>query len=245
MPADYGGDRGSPARERLPASAAHANSERRRTSRTGENRMRKWLPLVTVCLGHVHAADRRHDRERRAARHGDRPEDVLRVAAVGGRRLRAGAGRAGAGDGLDRRPRRPPAGLRRRARPVRRGVARLRHRAELRACSSPPAPCRASAPPAMFATTFALLNSSYSGRDRGTAYGLWGAVAGASAAVGPIIGGLLTEGRVLAVDLLREPAGQRAGHRAVPARAHRRARHDQGRGWTSPASSPSARPPAR
>ncbi len=47
---------------------------------------------------------------------------------------------------------------------------------------------------AMFATTFALLNSNYSGRDRGTAYGLWGAVAGASAAVGPIIGGLLTEG---------------------------------------------------
>ncbi|HSY15176.1 MAG TPA: MFS transporter [Jatrophihabitantaceae bacterium] len=47
---------------------------------------------------------------------------------------------------------------------------------------------------AMFATTFALLNSSYQGRDRGTAYGIWGAVTGASAAVGPIIGGLLTQG---------------------------------------------------
>jgi EmrB/QacA subfamily drug resistance transporter len=47
---------------------------------------------------------------------------------------------------------------------------------------------------AMFATTFALLNSNYTGRDRGTAYGMWGAVAGASAAVGPILGGLLTEG---------------------------------------------------
>jgi EmrB/QacA subfamily drug resistance transporter len=46
---------------------------------------------------------------------------------------------------------------------------------------------------AMFATTFPLINSSYSGRDRGTAYGVWGAVAGASAAVGPIIGGVLTE----------------------------------------------------
>ncbi len=46
---------------------------------------------------------------------------------------------------------------------------------------------------AMLATTFALLNSSYTGRDRGTAYGMWGAVAGASAAVGPIIGGVLTE----------------------------------------------------
>jgi EmrB/QacA subfamily drug resistance transporter len=47
---------------------------------------------------------------------------------------------------------------------------------------------------AMFATTFALLNSNYSGRDRGTAFAMWGAVAGASAAVGPIIGGALTEG---------------------------------------------------
>ncbi len=47
---------------------------------------------------------------------------------------------------------------------------------------------------AMFATTFALINSSYQGRDRGTAYGMWGAVSGASAAIGPILGGLLTQG---------------------------------------------------
>jgi EmrB/QacA subfamily drug resistance transporter len=46
---------------------------------------------------------------------------------------------------------------------------------------------------AMFATTVALLTGSYSGRDRGTAFGMWGAVAGASAAVGPIIGGVLTQ----------------------------------------------------
>ncbi|MFR9727326.1 MFS transporter [Streptomyces sp. MS19] len=47
---------------------------------------------------------------------------------------------------------------------------------------------------AMFATTFALINRSYTGPDRGTAYGIWGAVAGASAAVGPLLGGLLTGG---------------------------------------------------
>jgi EmrB/QacA subfamily drug resistance transporter len=47
---------------------------------------------------------------------------------------------------------------------------------------------------AMFATTIALLNSSYQGRDRGTAFGIWGAVAGGAAAAGPVIGGLLTEG---------------------------------------------------
>ncbi len=46
---------------------------------------------------------------------------------------------------------------------------------------------------AMFATTIALLNASYQGRDRGTAFGVWGAVSGASAAVGPVLGGLLTE----------------------------------------------------
>src|SRR4051794_20734629 len=45
----------------------------------------------------------------------------------------------------------------------------------------------------MFATTFALLNSNYTGRDRGTAYGICGAVTGASPAVGPVIGGVLTE----------------------------------------------------
>ena len=45
----------------------------------------------------------------------------------------------------------------------------------------------------MFATTIALINSSYDGRDRGTAFGVWGAVVGASAALGPILGGALTE----------------------------------------------------
>ncbi|GAA1985048.1 MFS transporter [Kitasatospora viridis] len=46
---------------------------------------------------------------------------------------------------------------------------------------------------AMFATTMALLNTSYQGKDRGIAFGVWGAVNGAAAAAGPIVGGLLTE----------------------------------------------------
>ena len=46
---------------------------------------------------------------------------------------------------------------------------------------------------AMFATTVALLSVAYTGRDRGVAFGVWGAVNGAAAAAGPIVGGLLTE----------------------------------------------------
>src|SRR5690348_11401480 len=45
---------------------------------------------------------------------------------------------------------------------------------------------------AMFATTMALISNSYSGRDRGIAFGAWGAVNGAAAATGPLAGGLLT-----------------------------------------------------
>jgi EmrB/QacA subfamily drug resistance transporter len=45
----------------------------------------------------------------------------------------------------------------------------------------------------MFATTTAMLNATYTGRDRGVAFGVWGAVNGAGSALGPLVGGLLTE----------------------------------------------------
>ena len=47
---------------------------------------------------------------------------------------------------------------------------------------------------AMFATTAALIATTYHGRRRGTAFGVWGAVNGLAAACGPLLGGLLTEG---------------------------------------------------
>ncbi|MEV6479508.1 MFS transporter [Streptomyces sp. NPDC051576] len=47
---------------------------------------------------------------------------------------------------------------------------------------------------AMFATTLPLLGSVYQGRQRSTALGVWGAVSGGAAAVGPVLGGVLTAG---------------------------------------------------
>lgn len=47
---------------------------------------------------------------------------------------------------------------------------------------------------AMLSTTLPLLGSVYQGRQRSAALGVWGAVSGAAAAVGPVLGGLLTQG---------------------------------------------------
>ncbi len=46
----------------------------------------------------------------------------------------------------------------------------------------------------MYATSLALLAQEFHGKERGTAFGIWGASIGASAAVGPLLGGALTEG---------------------------------------------------
>jgi EmrB/QacA subfamily drug resistance transporter len=46
---------------------------------------------------------------------------------------------------------------------------------------------------AMFTATLAVINSTYAGKDRGIAFGVWGAVNGVAAAAGPLLGGLITE----------------------------------------------------
>jgi EmrB/QacA subfamily drug resistance transporter len=47
---------------------------------------------------------------------------------------------------------------------------------------------------AMFSTSLALLGNAFQGRERGVAFGIWGAVTGLATAVGPVVGGALTTG---------------------------------------------------
>jgi len=46
----------------------------------------------------------------------------------------------------------------------------------------------------MFATSLALLANEFHGRERGTAFGIWGATTGGAVAIGPLAGGIVTEG---------------------------------------------------
>jgi EmrB/QacA subfamily drug resistance transporter len=46
----------------------------------------------------------------------------------------------------------------------------------------------------MFATSLALIAGAFVGRERGVAFSIWGATIGASVAVGPLIGGAITDG---------------------------------------------------
>jgi EmrB/QacA subfamily drug resistance transporter len=76
----------------------------------------------------------------------------------------------------------------------------------------------------MFATALALIAQEFPPRERGTAIGLWGATTGFAVAVGPLIGGVITEHLgwewiffvnvpvaliAIAITLLRVPEGER------------------------------------
>ena len=60
--------------------------------------------------------------------------------------------------------------------------------------------------------TLTLLSAAVSPQRRGLALGAWGAVGGLAIAIGPLVGGAVVEGCVLAVDLLAERADR---HRAA------------------------------
>ncbi|HEY5246205.1 MAG TPA: MFS transporter [Acidimicrobiales bacterium] len=46
----------------------------------------------------------------------------------------------------------------------------------------------------LFATSLALLAQTFHGRERGVAFGIWGAVTGVATSLGPVLGGLITTG---------------------------------------------------
>jgi EmrB/QacA subfamily drug resistance transporter len=46
----------------------------------------------------------------------------------------------------------------------------------------------------MFSVSLALLADAFRGRDRGVAFGIWGAITGLAVAIGPLLGGILTSG---------------------------------------------------
>ena len=80
----------------------------------------------------------------------------------------------------------------------------------------------------MFATSLALIAQEFAPHERGTAFGIWGATTGFAVAVGPLVGGVLTDALRLGVDLPGERADRpahrrhhgrtRAGVRARPER---------------------------
>ena len=45
----------------------------------------------------------------------------------------------------------------------------------------------------MFATSLALIGQEFHGKDRATAFGVWGATVGGAVAIGPLVGGVITE----------------------------------------------------
>jgi EmrB/QacA subfamily drug resistance transporter len=60
----------------------------------------------------------------------------------------------------------------------------------------------------MFATSLALLGHSFRGRDRGVAFGVWGAISGVATALGPVLGGLIvTDWSWRGIFLVNVPVG--------------------------------------
>ena len=142
---------------------------------------------------HLHAPARRHDRQRRPARHPERPRLVVLAAAVGDRRLRALA-RGASCSRPGRWPTSTGAGCSSRSAcsSSRRARCSAGSRRPRRSSTSPAA-CRGSAARSCSPPRSRCSRNEFHGRERGTAFGIWGATTGGAVAIGPLAGGIVTE----------------------------------------------------
>ena len=97
----------------------------------------------------------------------------------------------------------------------------------------------------MFATSLALIAQEFQGQERGTAIGAWGATIGGAVAVGPLVGGALTEGLgwewIFFVNVPIGIARDRADeHASSPTSARPTRSRSTGRGWSPSRSASSA-----
>jgi EmrB/QacA subfamily drug resistance transporter len=84
----------------------------------------------------------------------------------------------------------------------------------------------------MFAVSLALLADAFRGKDRGVAFGVWGAVTGLAVAIGPLLGGLLTTGLSWRwIFFVNAPIGIAAVIISVLKVAESRAPHASGPDW--------------
>ena len=81
----------------------------------------------------------------------------------------------------------------------------------------------------MFAVSLAIISQEFHGRERGTAFGIWGATVGLAVAIGPLVGGALTDLARLALDLLRQhPDRDRVRRRRACAYLHESRNEEHG-----------------
>ena len=88
----------------------------------------------------------------------------------------------------------------------------------------------------MFATSLALIAGAFHGKERGIAFGVFGGVIGGAVAIGPLVGGVITVGHRLGVDLLRQRADRHRRGRAHAHAGRRVARPAARAAWTGSAS---------